>query len=65
MRQTDHPRFTGDVWIIHDLRLMYGTYTSNGRHMEHLCFTVDVQGMPAPQKMVRTPKTDKAQTTTT
>ena len=36
-----------------------------GRHMEHSHFRVDVQGTPAPQKMVRTPKTDKALTTTT
>ena len=38
----------GDVWNIHNLWLMYGTYVSNGRHMEHSCFTVDIQDMPAP-----------------
>ena len=65
MRWTDHPCFMGDVWNIHDLWLMYSTYTSNGRCMKCSCFTVDVQGTPAPQKMVRTPKTDKAQTTMT
>ena len=55
----------GDIQIVHDLQLTYGTYMSNGRHTECSCFTVDVQGTPAPRKMVRTPKTDKAQTTTT
>ena len=65
MRQTDHPHFMGDVWNVHDLQLMYSTYMSNGRHMECSHFMVDVQDMPAPQKMVRTPKADKAQTTTT
>ena len=52
----------GDVWNIHDLRLMYGTYTSNGRCTECSHFTVDVQEMSAVQKIVRTPKTNKAQT---
>ena len=65
MRWTDHPCFMGDVLIIHDLQLTYGTYMSNSRHMECSHFTVDVQGMPAPWKTVRTPKTDKPQTTTT
>ena len=65
MRLTDHPCFTGDIWNVHDLWLMYGTYASNGRCTEHSHFTVDIQGTPAPQKMVRTAKTDKAQTTTT
>ena len=65
MRWTDQPRFTGDIRIVHELRLMYGTYMSNGRHTEHSHFTVDVQGMLSPWKMVRTPKTNEAQTTTT
>ena len=39
----------GDVWNIHDLRLMYSTYASNGRHTEHSHFMVDVQDMPAPR----------------
>ena len=65
MRQTGHPRFMGDVWNLQDLWLMYGTYMSNGRRTECSHFTVDVQGMSALQKMVRTPKTDKAQTKTT
>ena len=65
MRWTDHPHFMGDVWIIHNLQLTYGTFTSYGRHMEHSRFMVDVQVTPSSQKMVRTPKTDKAQTTTT
>ena len=56
MRWTDHPRFMGDVWNVHDLQLTYGTYTSNGRCTECSHFTVDVQGMPALQKMVRTPE---------
>ena len=65
VRQTDHPHFTGDIQNIHDLQLTYGTYASNSRCMEHSHFMVDVQGTPAPQKMVRTPKANKAQTTTT
>ena len=36
-----------------------------GRHTECSHFMVDVQDTPAPWKMVRTPKTDKAQTATT
>ena len=55
----------GDVWIVHDLQLMYGTYTSYGRCTECSLFMVDVQVTPSPQKMVRAPKTDKVQTTTT
>ena len=55
----------GDVWNIHDLQLMYGTYASNGRHMEHSHIMVDIQVMPALWKMARTPKTDKSQTETT
>ena len=47
MRRTDHPHFMGDVRNIHDLWLTYGTYVSNGRHMECSRFTVDVQGTPA------------------
>ena len=65
VKWTDHPCFMGDVWNVHDLWLMYGTYASNGRPMECSCFMVDVQDMPAPWKMVRTSKTDKAQTSTT
>ena len=64
MRWTDHPHFTGDVWIVHDLRLMYQTFMSYGRLMECSHFTVDIQVTPSPQKMVRTPETDKAQRTT-
>ena len=62
MRQTDHPHFMGDIQIIHDLQLMYSTYTSNGRHTECSHFMVDVQVTPSPWKTVRTPKNDKAQT---
>ena len=65
MRQTDHPCFMGDVQIVHNLRLMYGTFMSYGRCTEHSHYTVDVQVTPSPWKMVRTPKTDKVQTTTT
>ena len=65
MRRTDHPRFTGDVRNVHDLQLTYGMYMSNSRCMERSCFMVDVQGTSALWKMVRTPKTNKAQTTTT
>ena len=59
MRQTDHPHFTGDIWNIHDLWLMYSIYVSNGRHTECPCFMVDIQGTPAPQKTVRTPELTK------
>ena len=55
----------GDIQNVHNLQLTYSMYTSNGRCMECSCFTVDVQGMSALRKMVRTPKTDKAQTKTT
>ena len=65
MRWTDHPGFMGDVGNIHDLRLAYGTYASNGRCTECSHFMIDVQDMSALWKMVRTPKTDKAQTKTT
>ena len=64
VRWTDHPCFMGDVWIVHDLWLMYGTFMSYGRHMECSCFMADIQVTPSPWKMVRTPKTDKAQITT-
>ena len=37
----------GDVWNIHDLRLTYGTYTTNGRHTECPRFMVDVQDTSA------------------
>ena len=46
----------GNVQNVHDLWLTYAAYASNGRHMECSRFTVDIQGMPALQKMVRTPK---------
>ena len=59
MRWTDHPRFMGDAQNVHDLQLTYGTYMSNGRHMEHSHFMVDIQDMSAPQKTVRTPKPTK------
>ena len=59
VRWTDHPHFMGDVQNVHDLWLTYSTYASNGRHMEYSCFTVDVQGMPALRKMVRTPELTK------
>ena len=59
MRQTDQPRYMGDVWNVHDLQLVYGTYASNGRHMECSCFTVDIQGTPALWKTVRTPEPTK------
>ena len=49
----------GDIQNVHDLWLMYSTYASNGRCTEHSCFMVDVQGMPALQKMVRTPEPTK------
>ena len=52
----------GDVRNIHDLWLTYGTYATNGRHMECSHFTVDVQDTSALRKMARTPRTDKAQT---
>ena len=52
----------GDIQNIHDLRLMYGSYVTNGEHTEHPCFTVDIQDMSALQKTVRTPRTDQAQT---
>ena len=41
---------------------MYGSYATNGRRMERPHFTVDVQDMTALQKMVRTSRTDQAQT---
>ena len=59
MRWTDHPRFMSDVQNVHDLQLMYGTYTSNSRCTEHSCFMVDIQGTPALWKMVRTPELTK------
>ena len=52
----------GDVQNIHDLWLTYGSYATNGRRMEHPCFTVDVQDMSALRKMVRTPRTNQTQT---
>ena len=62
MRWTGCSRFTGHVRNIHDLRLMYGLYVTNGRRTEHSRFTVDVQNMSALWKMVRTPRTNQAQT---
>ena len=55
----------GDILIAHNLRLTYGTFTSYGRNMEHSHFRGDVQVTPSPWKIVRTPRTNKAQTTTT
>ena len=52
----------GDVWSIHDLLLTYGTYVTNGRCMERPHFMVDVQDTSALWKMVRTPRTNQAQT---
>ena len=52
----------GNVWDIHDLRLMYGLYATNGRHTERPRFMVDVLDMSALRKMVRTPRIDQAQT---
>ena len=52
----------GDVQSIHNLRLMYGLYATNGRRTERPHFMVDVQDMSALWKMVRTPRTDQAQT---
>ena len=43
VRWTDHPCFTGDVRIIHDLQLTYRTFMSYGRHTECSCVTVDIQ----------------------
>ena len=62
VRQTGHPRFTGDIRNIHGLQLMYGSYVTNGRCTEHPHFMVDVQDTSALQKTVRTPRTDQAQT---
>ena len=59
MRWTGHPHFMGDIQNVHDLQLTYGTYASNGRCTECSRFMVDVQGMSALQKMVRTPKLTK------
>ena len=55
-------RSSGDIRNIHDLQLTYGSYATNGRRTEHPCFTVDIQDMSALWKMVRTPRTDQAQT---
>ena len=52
----------GDVQNLHDLRLTYSLYATNGRHTERPHFTVDVQDTSALQKMVRTTRTDQAQT---
>ena len=52
----------GDVWDIHDLQLMYGSYVTNGRHTECPGFTVDVQDMSAIWKIVRITITNQAQT---
>ena len=54
MQQTGYPHFMGDVRNVHALRLMYGMYASNGEHTEHSHFMVDIQGMSALLKMVRT-----------
>ena len=52
----------GDVRNIHDLQLTYGSYATISRRMEHPHFMVDVQNTSSLQKMVRTPRTDQAQT---
>ena len=52
----------GDIQNIYDLRLMYGMYATNGRHMEHPHFMVDIQDISAQRKTVRTQRTDKAKT---
>ena len=52
----------GDIWNIHDLWLMYSTYATNGRCTEHSHFMIDVQDLSALRKMIRTSRTDKAQT---
>ena len=52
----------GDVWNIHDLRLLYGSYVTNGRCTEHPRFMVDVQDTSSLQKMIRATRTDQAQT---
>ena len=51
----------GDVQNIHNL-VDDGSYATNGRHTEHPHFTVDVQDTSALWKMVRTPRTNQAQT---
>ena len=56
MQQTGHPHFMGDIWNVHDLQLTYGMYAANGRCTEHICYTVDVQGMSALWNTVRPPK---------
>ena len=52
----------GDVWNIHDLRLIYGSYVTYSRCTECAPFTVDVQDMSALRMMVRTTRMDQAQT---
>ena len=52
----------GDIQNIYDLRLMHGLYATHGRRMEHPHFTVDAQDMSALWKMVRTSRTNQAQT---
>ena len=52
----------GDVRNIQDLRLTYGMYVTNSRHTERPSFTIDIQDTSALWKMVRTPRTDQAQT---
>ena len=52
----------GDVQNIHDLQLTYGLYATNGRRTEYPCFMVDIQDTSALRKMVRTSRTDQAQT---
>ena len=53
VRRTDCPHFMGDVWIIHDSQLMYGTFTSYGQHTEHSHLMVDVQNVHVSQLMYR------------
>ena len=52
----------GDIQNIHDLQLTYGSYATNGRRTERPRFTVDIQDTSALWKMVRTSRTDQAQT---
>ena len=52
----------GDVRNIQDLWLTYGMYATNSRHTECPSFTVDVEDRSALWKIVRTPRTDQAQT---
>ena len=52
----------GDVWNIHNLWSTYGSYATNGRRTERPRFMVDIQDTSALWKMVKTPRTNQAQT---